>query len=406
MTGVPENDRDTVIVTHWPLVLMLVGAGVVVAFQIGKAPAALPLLRESLGLSLVTASWVISIFNAIGLVSGMIVGVLAERLGHRRVVLGGLVVVGVASALGALAQDGAMLLATRFLEGLGFMVVVVATPTLFVRVAAPRDAPLAFGFWGAYMPTGTGAMMALTPIIAAFAGWRGVWFANAALVLAFAVALAIATRGLHAGAASPRDLVADIRAVLGHRGPTLVALTFASYTGHFLAVFGFLPTLFIEAHGIGTALAATLGAVAVAINIPGNLLGGFLIRRGAKRWALIAIASTTMALCSTFFFAGGFDLATRYALALVVSFVGGMLPSTVLGLVPLVAPSPRHAAVTNGLVMQGSNLGQALGPPLSAALATALGTWSWTPLVLCASSALGILLALRIRRIENAITRT
>ena len=41
--------------TDWAAVLLISGAGVVVAFQIGKAPAALPALRADLRLDLVTA---------------------------------------------------------------------------------------------------------------------------------------------------------------------------------------------------------------------------------------------------------------------------------------------------------------------------------------------------------------
>jgi hypothetical protein len=46
--------------TPWPTVLLIVGAGVVSAFQVGKAPAALAAIQADLGLDLVTASWLLS----------------------------------------------------------------------------------------------------------------------------------------------------------------------------------------------------------------------------------------------------------------------------------------------------------------------------------------------------------
>jgi MFS family permease len=391
--------------TRWPLVLMLAGAGVVVAFQIGKAPAALPALRAELGMSLVAASWVISIFNVVGLLSGMVLGALAERFGHRRAALGGLALVAAASAAGALAPSGAVLLASRFIEGLGFMIVVVATPALIVRATPARDLKLAFGFWGAYMPAGTAVMMAAAPLLIASVGWRGLWLANAILVATFALALAAATRALAPLPGPARDLAGDVAATLRHRGPLLLGLTFATYTGHFLVVFGFLPTLLIETEGLDALPASLLGAIAVFANVPGNLLGGWLLHRGARRWALIVAASAIMAVCSTLFFAVPLPFIVRYALVIAISFFGGMVPTSILGLAPALAPSPGQVAVATGLVMQGSNLGQSLGPPAVAALATWHGAWTLSPLILAASAATGIVLALRIRPLEDALAR-
>ena len=72
-------------------------------------------------MTLTQAAWVISIFNVVGIVSGMALGAMADRIGHRRMVLAGLLIV------------ATPLLATRFVEGVGFMIVVVATPALIAR---------------------------------------------------------------------------------------------------------------------------------------------------------------------------------------------------------------------------------------------------------------------------------
>ena len=65
------------------------------------------------------------------------------------------------------------------------------------------------------------------------------------------------------------------------------------------------------------------------------------------------------------------------------------------------APRPQLVATTNGLIMQGSNLGQSIGPPAIAALAAAVGDWHLSPVVLVASAALGVALALALRVLEQ-----
>ena len=380
--------------------LALVGAGVVAAFQIGKAPAALPAVRAELGLDLFTASWVISIFNALGLGFGMLIGGTAERLGHRRVAVGGLALIALASAAGAFAPGAAVLLATRALEGAGVIAVAVSIPSLIVRAAAPGDLKLALGLWSTYMPAGTATMMAVAPALLAPLGWRGLWVANAALAAGFALALARATRSLPTTPPPGGSFAAGLRATVTAPGPPLLALIFGAYALQYLAVFGLLPTLLIEQDALSPAAAALLGAIAIACNVPGNLLGGWLLHRGAMRWALIAATSAAMGGLALAIYAGGLALPMRFALLCLLSLIAGIIPAAVFGAAPVLAPSARHVALTNGLIVQGSYLGQTIGPPAVAAIAQATGAWTWSPAVLSVSAALGVALAFALRRLE------
>jgi MFS family permease len=390
--------------TSWPVVLLVVGAGVVAAFQIGKAPAALPVLRADLGLSLVAAGWVISMFNVIGIALGMLIGAFADRVGHRKIVLAGLGLVALASLAGAGAQGAVTLLASRFCEGLGFMMVVVAAPNLIMRAARPADLKLAFGAWGTYMPAGTATMMALSPLLMAPFGWRGLWIANAVLVVLFAVALFWTTRplaGRRPAPGKPASIARDILDTIRAPGPPVLGLAFATYTLQYLAVLGFLPTILVEREGLSQAAAAILTAIAIAANVPGNLVGGVLLHRGVPRWSLVAGASVAMALCGIGIYQGDLPLGLRYGLCVTFSLVCGILPASVLGGAPVHAPRPQLVATTNGLIMQGSNLGQTIGPPAIAALAAQVGDWHLSPLVLSASAALGVALAFVLRALER-----
>ena len=395
--------------TNWPVVLLVVGAGVVAAFQIGKAPAALPVLRADLQLSLVAAGWVISMFNVIGIALGMLIGAFADRIGHRRVVLAGLGLVAAASLAGAAAQGAFTLLASRFVEGLGFMMVVVAAPNLIMRAARPGDLKLAFGAWGAYMPAGTATMMALSPLLIAPFGWRGLWIANAVLVVLFAGALFWSTRAFarrRSPPGPPSSIARDIRDTITAPGPPVLALAFATYTLQYLAVLGFLPTILVEREGLSQATAAVLTAIAIAANVPGNLFGGVLLHRGARRWSLVAGASVAMAVCGLGIYQPDLPLWLRYGLCVIFSLVCGILPASVLGGAPVHAPRPQLVATTNGLIMQGSNLGQSIGPPAVAALAAAVGDWHLSPVVLIASASVGVALAFVLRALERrAATR-
>lgn len=127
--------------TAWGLVLLLVGAGVVGAFQVGKAPPMLLSIRSELGMNLFLSGWILSLFSVIGFLTGSVAGALADSFGHRRLLLTGLGLLAMGSLVGSFAPRASLLLAARALEGLGFLIVVVAAPSF---VLAAWEARLPF----------------------------------------------------------------------------------------------------------------------------------------------------------------------------------------------------------------------------------------------------------------------
>jgi MFS family permease len=389
--------------TEWRVVGFAVAAGIVAAFQVGKAAMALPALRTDLALSLAGAGWVLSVFNLTGVVAGMALGTVIGRLGDRRMLLCGLGVMAAASLAGAAAPSFALLLATRFFEGVGFLMVVIGAPTLIARMTRPADVKLAFGCWGAYMPTGQALMILAAPALLEPLGWRGLWLVNAALLVLFALAMARSTRGLPTPALGPPGaLLRDARRTATASGPLLLAAIFAVYALQYLAVMGFLPTILVEGAGLPPIAAGALAALAVAANGVGNLAAGLLLRRGAARWALVGLAGLIMILAALGIFALPLPLPARYALYVVFSAFGGMLPATVLGAAPAHAPAPHLVSATNGLIVQGSNLGQVIGPPAIGYIA-ALWGWRCAPLLLVPAAAVLLALALALRARERRL---
>jgi MFS family permease len=134
--------------TRWLLVWALIFAGIVAAFQIGKAPIAIPLIRQELNLSLTFAAWIIGVYATVGALAGLPAGAVINALGARPCVIFGLLIIGAASCSGAFATGGVALLTTRVLEGAGFLMVAVATPTLLSLVTAAKDRDLVFAAFG------------------------------------------------------------------------------------------------------------------------------------------------------------------------------------------------------------------------------------------------------------------
>ncbi len=380
---------------------VVVAAGGVAALQVGKLPPALPALQAELGLSLVQSGFLLSMVQLAGLTLAVFMGVLADGMGLRRSMLRGLLLLALASALGGLAQSVPVLLACRALEGVGFLLVALPAPALIRRLVPGPQLAGMLGVWGAYMATGTALALLGGPLFIPAFGWGAWWWLFAAVSLAMAawlmrVAPADPAVQMHASV----GLWVRLRRTLGARGPWLVALCFGMYSGQWLAVVGFLPSIYAAAGVSGAALGA-LTALAAAVNMGGNMASGRLLQRGWLPRSTLWLGFTAMALGSTLAFAA-FSQSwpwLRYIGVLVFSGLGGLVPGTLFSLAVRLAPGEQQVATTVGWVQQLSALGQFMGPPAAAALAARAGGWQLTPLFTVACCVAGMVLALLAQRL-------
>ncbi|MEO7937880.1 MAG: MFS transporter [Burkholderiaceae bacterium] len=404
--------RTAFFVRHPEYVVIL--AGVSAALHIGKLPPAIPVLRETLGVSLVQAGFLLSVVQMAGMLLGLLVGLAADGIGLRRAMLAGLMLLSIAGALGALAQDPGSLLLLRALEGCGFLLAVMPAPGLIRRLTPPKMMPSAMGLWGAYMPFGTALALAGGPLLIGWANWRLWWLLIALLtvVMAIWVYLAVASDGdgstapatARVDAMHPAVWVRRVRRTLGSYGPWLVAACFALYSGQWLAVIGFLPSIAGQSGAVGAGVAPLLALVAL-VNVVGNVASGRLLQRGVSAKYLLAAGFCAMALGAIVALSdaglglgAGRLLLLRYLGVLLFSMVGGMIPGTLFSLAVLLAPDESSISTTVGWMQQLSSLGQFIGPPAVAWVAAQTGGWQWTWVVTGSCCVLGLVVAQRIGR--------
>lgn len=383
------------------LAALVVLVGVSCALHVGKLPVAIPVLRDALGMSLVQAGFLLSLVQLAGMTLGLMVGVMADRLGPRRIMLWGLALLALGSALGALSFNVETLLATRVLEGMGFLLAVLPAPGLLrQRVHHGPTLSRSLGWWGAYMPLGTALALLLGVPLLGAVGWRGAWCFLALLSVAAALALARWVPNDPAPAQPPGGPAWGPRLArtLRSPGPWLVAVAFFLYSGQWLAVIGFLPTIYHQAGYTGAAV-GWLTALAAGINMAGNIGAGWWLARGARPGTVLMLAYLAMGLGAVVAFGAQGHPVWQYVAVLVFSGVGGLIPGTLFGLSVSLAPDRDTVSTTVGWMQQFSALGQFLGPPLVAWVATQVGGWHWTWVVTGTSSVLGILLAGRIQAI-------
>lgn len=381
--------------TVWLTVAVVVGCGIVASLQIGKAVIAAPMLQAEFSLDLSAVGWMTSIFAVLGLVGGIPSGALVARVGDRQTLLFGLGAIILGAAVGALSPSFPVFLASRIFEGLGLLLISVAGPAILQRVVPDGQRDFAFALWSCFMPAGMALAMLAGPL---FADWRTVWWTSAALAAAFIVATYLVVEETAANSSPARSTMAqDTLSVVRRQGPVLLATCFAFYSLMFFALFSFLPVLLMERMGVTHGVAGLLSALATAVNIIGNLVAGHLLSRGASRSVLIAVACIAMGASAMGIFLPVFDDAPTFLLCLLFSAVGGLIPATLLSSATIVAPSARLAPMVVGLLMQGSNLGQVVGPVAVGGVIDGYG-WSAAAGVVVIAALFAAFTALALRR--------
>lgn len=351
---------------------MIVGSGIAVAIQVGKPAIATPMLQSDLGIGLTSIGWLVGLFAVIGLVGGIPAGALVLRFGARRLLMIGLLVTALGAALSAALSELPSLFAGRFIEGAGFLLVTVAAPSLLGEVTRSEDRDRAFAVWSCFMPVGIAAAMVAGPF---FEHWQTMWWASSALALAVCgMALLLIPASKNRQLLSLSRVSRDTLIVLSDRRAVGLSMTFALYSLMFFAVFSFLPVLLMDRLGVAHQTAGLLSALVSAVNVIGNLAAGLLLSKGLNRLALLVGACLIMGLASLGIFFTVLPDWAAYALCLVFSAVGGVIPAILLSSAPIVAPTDWLVPVVLGLIVQGNNLGQILGPT---AIGAALDHYGW-----------------------------
>lgn len=383
--------------TDWLQVTLIIVAGIIGAFQIGKVAIAIPILREDLGLSLFAISWIAGSYAALGVVGGIAAGFVFSSFPLRYVIAFGLGLIACGNFLGASSPDATLLIVSRVVEGIGFLAMIIACPTYLRTVVTSRSQQIAFTLWAAYMPVGMVMIMLAGPLVM-HGDWRWLWTLNGILAVAHAmVILAIRQRGEARATQRSMPTSQDVAAVFKAGAPVLLALAFMLYTIQYFALTTFLPTFLIDQMGLSLAMAGTVSALAIAANAVGNISAGFILRMGVPLWALFTVVFTIIGLSSFIIFHASSPPALAAFGAGICLGAAALLPASIIVTMPRLLPSTQQLALAMGTVQQASSVGQLAGPAALALLIEWQG-WSGGTYLLCLLAICGLAIALRVKR--------
>jgi MFS family permease len=284
-------------------------------------------LTQARGLSIAAAGLVMALFGAGSLVSQLLAGVLADRIGRRATLSGGMLAT--AAAMLALGYSTTLpaILASMFLLGLVADAYRPASNALVADLISPQERPRAYGllFWAINLGYSVG--MTAGGWLAQ-AGFLWLFWVDAVSCVAFAVLVWRAvpeTRPMGKSEAGGFGVVLRDRVMVGF---TLVILGNALL---YSQTFTTLPMAMTEGVGLTTAqfgLAMALNGVLIVIVQP--LVSGWLGRRDPVRTLALGIAVMSAGFALTAFVTTTFWLAVTIAVWTAGEVVTAGIAGTIL----------------------------------------------------------------------------
>ena len=371
------------------LVLALWAAGLGAAAQFAKIVVIFPELQAHYGETGAASGYLVSLISVIGMLLGLVAGVIAIQLGVRRLLLLGLYLGAAVSAWQTMLPGFEWMLASRLIEGVSHLAIVVSAPTLIAQLSAQRHQGKALTLWGTYFGVAFAGIALTAPHIIRVAGLGGLSAIHAAYMASFAVLLTIVLPKEDRNGAPPWPSLGNIlhRHLTAYASPFIAApaLGWLFYTLTFVSMLAILPTMVDPSQRAFAAAAMPLSSIVSSMT-----LGNILLRYMTAVSVIVIGFATAIVLVLVFLLTGP---GTWLFIALFACL--GLVQGASFAAVPELNISLEGRALANGGIAQTGNIGNALGTPaMLAVVATGADTGLPALLIGCYASAIIVHLAL------------
>jgi MFS family permease len=353
-----------------PELRIISGVTLTAVLGVASLAPALPKIAAALDVSAGEVALLITVFTMPGIVLTPLLGVVADRIGRRRVLIPSLLLFAVAGVACAFARSFSLLVALRFLQGVGAAPLGSLNVTLIGDLWEGRERTAAMGYNASVLSVGTAVYPAIGGALAALA-----WYAPFALAIMAAPAAAAVAFWLRVPEPIQRHSLSHyLGRVWAEVRTRRVMGLFVASTVVFILLYGtyvtFLPFL----------MADRLRATPVVIGIVMSGASGVTALTAAQlgrlsRW----LPEQLIVRLGFIVFAAGLVVIPAMPGILWMALPASLLGVAIATTIPVVhtilaglAPPARRAAFMslNGMVLR---LGQTLGPVFAAAVYGWLG---------------------------------
>ncbi len=404
---------------------VLLTANFTLAVDFSILNVALPHIGHDLGFATDALQWIVTAFALCAAGFTLFFGRIADLFGRKRLFLTGIVLLGISSLAGGLAQETSLMIVARIGQGLATAMVTPAALSLMTTMFPEGPArSKALGLNGALMAAGFTGGAILGGLLTGTVSWRWAFFINVAVALAVIVIAPVVLREPIAASRPKLDVpgailitAALVTLVFGIDAAGRIGWSSAGTWGPIFVAFGLFALFFTVENRVAEPLVAPellkrssiawgnlagllafstftslvflltlylqeiLGYTAISAGLIlgvlgiGTVIGGLvapkIIGKASAKTAIVAGLVVQAATTAPLAFVGNHR--TWLIPLLILTFIGGIanLVAIVGYTVVSTAGVPAHQqGLATGLITMSQQVGIALGTPVMSAIAT------------------------------------
>ena len=352
-------------------VLAVWGAGLGAAAQFGKISVLYDVLGQAYaGASPVALGLIVSVVGIVGLIFGTTAGLFVAPVGPRRAIVAALVMGAGMSAVQAIGLGYPAMIASRVVEGVSHLAIVVVGPTVIAGLAAERFRGLAMTLWSSFFGV-TYAVLALIapPVLGAF-GAGAIYLGHAVWMMGMALGLWLLLPPDPRPAPQARvGVLAQHRDIYASPFLSAPAMGFFCYTFLYVALLTLLPPEVPSAYRAAAATGMPLISILLSLTLGVWLLGRMSAVRVVQGGYLMAMPGF---LLLALVWGQGLGMVIA---GLWVAGALGIVQGASFAAIPELNAKPQDRAQAAGAIAQLGNLGTTTGTPVLAALLIGAGPW-------------------------------
>ncbi len=336
-------------------------------------------VSAALGVSTIRFGWLISLIAVPAALLALPSGIVVDRFGPKRVLIGAAATVFLANAIYVFSHSLIAFELARVLEGAAIVHIYTAGPALLMSTVDGSRRTVAMTVWSAYMPVGTAVGMVIGGVFAGTADWRFGFAIHGALLLTVgSLGLFLPATAAPSGPGpSLSKRILDLRLAYARPRLLLLGLSFLLLVMMGLGVNTVFPGYAARLHHLRMSAASSVVALATLVMAPGSVFTGILLARGLRpRTAFLVIAVFAFVVGALSFLPGP-TAPVRFAILALWFMATGAAMAVAISTLPLLAEPERRGAAA-ALLNQAGAVATFISPPLWLALSA---SGDWRPLI-------------------------
>jgi len=304
--------------------------------------------------------FMMSLFTVFGIFLSIPTGGLIQRFGPKMIVMTASAVLIIGSVIGGFAQNSAVMLASRAVEGVGNAFMAVAGTAMVATYTRPEKIGRAMGIWVCWVALGQIIGFNLTPVLFGVMDWHNIWFIYASVTLLAALLVLITMKlPVSVTAAQPSKVSAEklsLSSVFKNRNLMLAGIGFSGFNA---LILGLLTWIVSYQEGLlGLTQASFMASIPmIGCLVAGPFYGNLSIKIGCKKLFMLGITGASVGFILAFTTA----IPVIYIGVIIFGLIGLSTPAMAFSSVPGLVGDPRYIGMGSGIMNTFQGLGMFLG---------------------------------------------